>query len=453
MSDRGYSGPGKWIVAIRHLGVTTRLGVCVILVGVAAGFGSMCLALLLHAVQHLTYGYDTGQWLGHESFLQGVGMASPWRRLAALVGAGLVAGAGWFAVYRWGRPLVSVRGAVAGKVMSSWSALVHALLQIVTVAMGSPLGREVAPREIGALFAQNISRLFGLRPQEARVLVACGAGAGLAAIYNVPFAGALFVLEVLLAEMSGPAAIQALVTSGIATWIARLGLGDEMQYHIPVYTLSNGLLAWSVFAGPLMGAAAMGYRSLTARMRAQAPRGAMILPLCLIAFTLTGWLAMTFPGLPGNGKGPLQSVLVDGMTLQTAAILLVLKLAVTAACLRAGAQGGLLTPGLTVGGLLSVVLALGLRSGGIDLDAGACACVGAAAFLGVSMQMPLTAMVLMLGFTGVGQGFVLPIMIASCGAWLAANWIQQLQSDRAAALLRKIDDAGGGDVAGESTRA
>jgi H+/Cl- antiporter ClcA len=418
---------------LRQLSTTIRLGLCVVLVGIGAGLGSMGLALLLHGIQHFTYGYDTGQWLGRDSFLQGVGMAGPWRRLAALTGAGLVAGLGWFAVARWGRPLVSVRGAVAGKIMSPGSSIVHALLQIVTVAMGSPLGREVAPREVGALAAQRLGSALRLGADQVRVLAACGAGAGLAAIYNVPFAGALFVLEVLLAELSASLAIQALVACGVATWVAHLGLGDEMQYHIPAYTLSNGLLAWSVLAGPILGAAAMGYRRLTARMRARAAQGAMIVPCCLAAFVLTGLLATMFPGLPGNGKGPLQSVLVDGMTLQGAAIMLVLKLVVTAACLRAGAQGGLLTPGLTVGGLLSTVLALGLRLGGIGLDAGACACVGAAAFLGVSMQMPLTALMLMLGFTGMSSDFLLPIMIASCGAWLAAYWIKHIQDCRTTA--------------------
>lgn len=433
MSDLPGRENSPWAVSMGQLRANIRLGLCVLLVGACAGVGSMCLALLLHAIQHLTYGYDTGQWLGSESFLQGVGMASPWRRLAALTGAGVVAGAGWFMVHRWGRPLVSVRGAVAGKAMPPGSTAAHALLQIVTVAMGSPLGREVAPREIGALFAQRLGAVFGLGADQVRVLVACGAGAGLAAIYNVPFAGALFVLEVLLAQMSASAAVQALVACAVATWVARLGLGDAMQYHIPAYTVSNGLLAWSVLAGPVLGGAAMAYRGLTARMRACAPRGGMILPLCLIAFMLTGLLAMTYPGLPGNGKGPLQAVLVDGMTLRMAAIMLVLKLVVTAACLRAGAQGGLLTPGLTVGGLLSMVLALGLRLVGIDLDAGACACVGAAAFLGVSMQMPLTALMLMLGFTGVSPDFLLPIMMAMCGAWLTAGWIAQIRSDRDAA--------------------
>lgn len=452
VGDPAIRGAGLWALLVNQLSVTIRLGICVILVGAGAGFGSMCLALLLHAIQHLTYGYDPGQWIGQDSFLHGVGMASPYRRLAALTCAGLVAGFGWYAVYRWGRPLVSVRGAVGGKTMSPGSATAHALLQIVTVAMGSPLGREVAPREIGALLAQRTSRFFGLSADQARTLVACGAGAGLAAIYNVPFAGALFVLEVLLVELTSAAAIQALVACGVATWIARLGLGDEMQYHVPKYAVSNGLLVWSILAGPLLGTAAMGYRALTARMRATAPHGGMVVPLCLMAFVFTGLLAMMFPGIPGNGKGPLQSVLLDGMTLQAAGIILILKLAATAACLRAGAEGGLLTPGLTIGGLLSLVLVLGLRLGGIELEAGACACVGAAAFLGVSMRMPLTAMMLMLGFTGMDQSFLLPIMTASCGAWLAANWIAQIRSDEGAVkknsgAVAVIEKSGEGNAA------
>ncbi len=79
---------------------------------------------------------------------------------------------------------------------------VHAVLQILTVALGSPLGREVAPREIGAIFAGWLAHRAGLSVREQQVMVACGAGAGLAAVYNVPLGGALFVLEVLLGTFS-----------------------------------------------------------------------------------------------------------------------------------------------------------------------------------------------------------------------------------------------------------
>lgn len=86
--------------------------------------------------------------------------------------------------------------------MPAGTTTIHALLQIVTVALGSPLGREVAPREMGALGAGMVARKLGLLADETRTLVACGAGAGLAAVYNVPLAGALFSLEVMLLSFS-----------------------------------------------------------------------------------------------------------------------------------------------------------------------------------------------------------------------------------------------------------
>ena len=94
--------------------------------------------------------------------------ADPLRRLAVLVVCGIVAGGGWWALYRYGRPLVSIRRAVraADPRMPVVSTTVHALLQIVTVALGSPLGREVAPREIGSLLAGRLAHA-GPRPTTA----------------------------------------------------------------------------------------------------------------------------------------------------------------------------------------------------------------------------------------------------------------------------------------------
>ena len=118
-----------------------------------------------------------------------------------------MAGLGWWALYRFGRPLVSIRQAVKSDDprMPLVSTTVHALLQIVTVALGSPLGREVAPREIGSALAGWLSRRAGLSVAQSRIMVACGAGAGLAAVYNVPLGGAVFVLEVLLGTFGWPA--------------------------------------------------------------------------------------------------------------------------------------------------------------------------------------------------------------------------------------------------------
>ena len=74
-------------------------------------------------------------------------------------------------------------------------------------------------------------------------MIACGAGAGLAAVYNVPFGGTLFTLEVLLGTFSLPASVAALATCVVATLVARLGLGNGLQYSVPTLAISSSVIA------------------------------------------------------------------------------------------------------------------------------------------------------------------------------------------------------------------
>ncbi|SET05045.1 H+/Cl-antiporter ClcA [Burkholderia cepacia] len=413
-----------------------RMVVVTILTGVGAGLGGMLLALLLHAIQHVAFGYSIAHVIGTESFLTGVTGADPLRRLAVLIVCGIVAGGGWWALYRYGRPLVSIRRAVrvADPRMPVVSTTIHALLQIVTVALGSPLGREVAPREIGSLLAGQLAHRAGLTPDDCRLMVACGAGAGLAAVYNVPLGGAIFVLEVLLGTFELRALVVAVATSAIAAAVAWIGLGNEHQYTVPPFVLSTPLVAWSIVCGPLFGFAAYGFVRLTTRARANAPKDGRLPVLALINFAVIGVLAMRFPQLLGNGKGPASLGFDGTLTIGLAAALLVLKVLIEAGSLRAGAEGGLLTPGLANGALLGVVL------GGLwslvwpGASIGACALVGATAFLAASMQMPITAVVLLLEFTRADHDSLVPMLLAVTGSLVAYRVAQRWSEGRAKAM-------------------
>ncbi|MBR8175539.1 chloride channel protein [Burkholderia ambifaria] len=413
-----------------------RMAVVTVLTGIGAGLGGMLLALLLHAIQHVAYGYSLSHVVGTQSFLTGVTLADPLRRLAVLVVCGLVAGGGWWALYRYGRPLVSIRRAVraADPRMPFVSTTVHALLQIVTVALGSPLGREVAPREIGSLLAGQLAHRAGLTSADCRLMVACGAGAGLAAVYNVPLGGAVFVLEVLLGTFELRALVVAVVTSAIAAAVAWIGLGNEHQYTVPAFVLSTPLVAWSIVCGPLFGFAAYGFVRLTTRARTDAPKGRLLPVLALVNFAMIGVLAMRFPQLLGNGKGPASLGFDGSLTIGVAATLLVLKVLIEAGSLRAGAEGGLLTPGLANGALLGVVLGglWGLVWPGASI--GGCALIGATAFLAASMQMPITAVVLLLEFTRVNHDSLVPMLLAVAGSLVAYRFAQQLAERRANAI-------------------
>ncbi len=156
-------------------------------------------------------------------------------------------------------------------------------------------------------------------------------------------------------------------------------------------------------------------------MRARAPRDRRLVWWCLSVFVLIGLFAIPFPQLPGNGKGPTQLGFDDALTIGLAAILLLLKLLAIMGSLRAGAEGGLLTPGLTIGALLATLM------GGVwnlvwpSVPPGAFAIVGAGAFLAASMRMPITAIALIVEFTRVEHDFLVPIFFAVAGSIAMLN--------------------------------
>ncbi|HBR6622223.1 TPA: chloride channel protein [Klebsiella pneumoniae] len=369
--------------------------IAVVLTGILAGLSGMVLALILHAIQHLAFGYSYGQIVGSVSFLQGVTESSWPRRIVAIVAGGAVAGFGWWLLGRYGRRRVSIAAAVANPCapMPAGTTTIHALLQIVTVALGSPLGREVAPREMGAL----------------------------AAVYNVPLAGALFSLEVMLLSFSWEKTLAAIMTSAIAAWTATLGLGDESQYHFVSSALPHTFLWWAILAGSILGTGAWLFRKATSAARSRARSNWQMPVFCLLGFSLLAILSLYFPELPGNGKGPMQLALSDGLPLSMGAVLLVLKMVVILAVLRGGAEGGLLTPGLAVGGLVSLLLCALWQLGFPGGDKSSFAVVGAAAFLAASMQMPLTAVALVMEFTHMDHSYLAPALLCAAGAFLTCR--------------------------------
>jgi H+/Cl- antiporter ClcA len=392
----------------------------IVLTGVVAGLSGMLFALLLHFIQHVAYGYSLDAVIGPESFLEGVTSASPARRVAVLTICGMVAGLGWWAVYRFGRPLVSVPAAVGkeepGPPMPFLTTTAHALLQIVTVALGSPLGREVAPREMGALLATKLSDWTELGEEERRVAIACGAGAGLAAVYNVPLGGTVFVLEVLLGSFALKPLAAALAAAPIAAMVAWIGLGNVRQYTVSPLEISGSLIAGAIVAGPLFGIAAYGFRALVRRATSRPHRGWRRIPWCLSVFGALGLLAVLFPQLPGNGKGPSQLGFAGDLGVGLAASLLALKIVAIAASIRAGAAGGVLTPSLTIGALLATVLCYAWNLIFPSVPTAAFAVIGAGAFLASSMNMPMTAIVLTIEFTQVEHDLWLPILLAVAGS-------------------------------------
>ena len=391
----------------------------------------MFLALLLHYVQHIAYGYSPELIISNESFLEGVRASSAERRVIVLTLCGLIAGFGWWAIHRYGRPIVSLSAVVKAPKpqMPLVTTTAHVFLQMITIALGSPLGRESAPREFSALFAGWLSSRAGLNLKDTRIMLACGAGAGLAAVYNVPFGGALFALEVLLCTYSWRVFIPAIATSAIAVVVSWIGLGNEPQYHPPNYPVGYALITWSIMAGPIFGTCAYWFIRIANNAQKKAPRNWQLPVLCLLNFTIIGLLAIYFPSLLGNGKSPAQLEFDEAIGIGLTTILLLLRTLITWSSLRAGARGGLLTPSLANGALLAVLLGGFWNLLWPSSPLGAFALVGATAFLAAAQKMPITAIVLIFEFTRIDLNFLIPILFAVTGSVTTFNLFRPRLTD------------------------
>ena len=392
-----------------------RLIVVTVLVGVGSGIGGAVVYLGLHLIQHLAFGYSEG------TFLEGLLEAPPVSRVVALALAGVIGGVGWWLLRGWARrrpekAVVSVESAVGGRRMPWLVTVVNAGLQIAIVGLGASIGREVAPREIGALMAQWLAERAGVSARERRILVACGAGAGLAAVYSVPLGGAVFAVEILLAEVSFQTVVPALATSAIATLVARIVVPANPLYAVPQFSLSPTIVVWSILAGPVIGLSAVGFVRLSQYAQRHRPKSWGILIVMPLVFTAVGVVSLWFPAILGNGRSLAQLAFQATVPVLLILAMTLVKLAATVGTIGAGAAGGTLTPSLAIGA------GFGLAIGALwslvwpGAPIAVFALVGAAAFLAVTMRAPLTALLLVMEFTNQGADMLAPVMLCIAGA-------------------------------------
>ncbi len=290
------------------------------------------------------------------------------------------------------------------------------------VGMGASLGREGAPQLTGAAVATVLSEWAKLPTWQRRLLVACGAGAGMAAVYNVPLGGALFAVEVLLGTLTLPVVLPAVAMSAIATVVAWVAVPDRATYLVPVFGASASQVVWALIIGPLAGLVAVGWVRAIAAVNRLKPRrrGRVLAPI--IIFTALGAVSIRYPQLLGNGKDTVALAFTNQLAVGLVAVLLVLKPFATIACLGSGAPGGLFTPTLTFGVLFGDLLGHGWAAVVWPGPAlGSYAIIGGAAVLAASMQGPISAIVLILELTHTADGLMVPILLAVAEATTVAR--------------------------------
>jgi CIC family chloride channel protein len=408
--------PGRGIVA----SYTPQFWLIVVALGLITGIAGSALMEILKLVEHAAWNYRPGDG----SFLNAVSSSPAWRHIVILAVAALIVAAGVLLLRRLpssgGGEISETLWLHEGR-MSFLPSLARGVLSIITVGMGVSLGREAAPQLAGAATASRFADWTGLPLWQRRLLVASGAGAGMAAVYNVPLGGALFALEVLLGTLALPLVLPALVTSLIATAVAWITLGTNPTYSVPNYGVHASQLVWAALMGPLAGVLAVIWVRTIAKANALRPRRAGRFVAPLVIFTALGAVAIPYPQLLGNGLDIVQRASVGELSVGLLAVLFVLKPLATAACLGSGSPGGLFTPTLTVGVLLAGITGTAWSHLWPGAPAGSYALIGGGAFLAAAMQGPLSGVVLVLELTRHTDALMVPTLLGVAVATVIAR--------------------------------
>lgn len=391
--------------------VQRRFWLLVVAVGVAAGAGAALLMALLGWVEALA-------WPAGATLLGRVEAADPLRRVGVLAGAGLlvVVVANLLRQPTGGHGTAGILASVwTGSAFSLRRALTRGVLSIVVVGMGAPLGREGALMSTGAGLGWFAGRRLGLEETHVRLLIACGASAGIAAAYNVPIGGALFGLEVILGsfalELFGPVVVCCVVS----TLVSRTLLHAHAAYLIPEYELGGPveLLAIAI-AAPFLGVASSFFVYTVEQLSQLSERSpGWIRPaLPVLVLAGVGVVAIRFPEILGNGYEAVDQALQGELPITLLFALPFIKLVSSGIASGSGVPGGLFTPSLFFGALLGggVGAALELVWAGAP-PAPAFALVGMGAALAGTTHATMAAVLIIFEMTR-DYAMVLPLLIA-----------------------------------------
>jgi CIC family chloride channel protein len=311
--------------------------------------------------------------------------------------------------------------------------LLRMITATLTIGSGGSAGKEGPTVQIGAAAGSLIGDLFRLPARRRKVLLACGASAGIAAAFDAPFAGALFAFEILLGEIFVAAFAPILIAATVAVVLRRAIYGDARLFEVPaeaVDYLIHGSAQHAIVCGLLgvvAGLVSIAYvRAVvrTERIFERAPIPTFLRPA--IGGLLVGLLGLAIPAVLGEGHGVVVSLLGGSHVALFAAVLVVTKIVATALTLGSGGTGGAFAPLLVIGAALGTACAplAGLIPGIDAAPAAALAVVAMSAMLAGALHAPITAIAFGMAITG-DYRMILLVMVATVASFAVSTLLER----------------------------
>ena len=400
------------------------LTVSTLVLGVIVGMSSLLLTLLLDGVEQMFLNFQES--MNHPAATA----LSPLHRLFSVFVGGIIAALIWWILRGRFKPTVSIGKALTGKQMPFGETIVHVMTQIFYVGTGGSVGRELAPREAGAMFAQKWNTYlkkvgWNLSPEDQKLLVAAAAGAGFAGVYSAPVTGMFFCVEILLHKITKKTVTVSLTMSIISMLICLIVKGFDPYYlagkqQFPIY-----FLVFAIITAPICGICGALFRRAFKRAGRQQTTDRKILWQLPAAALLTGLISLKFPQIMGNGRALAQ--LAISTTNQKIIWLLLLgallKALVTVLTIRSGASGGTLQPSISIGAALGAVIGFGFKLFIPGIALWQCALLGGCALLAASQQAPLMAFFMIIEVAHLGFSAFVPLGLGVAFSIAAAELV------------------------------
>jgi CIC family chloride channel protein len=276
------------------------------------------------------------------------------------------------------------------------SGLVKALSSLVSISTGASIGREGMITQLTAMLASKTGQLAQWHPYRLRMLVACGAAAGIAAAYNAPIGGSVFAAQIVLGNFSMNLFAPLLVASVVATMVSRSFFGIRPWYEVPPLDFTLLHLPWFLVLGFLSGVLGAAFQKAIGLVEGWfARRPWPVYVRLALAGLGVGVISFWLPQVWGNGYSVTNRILDGVFPLRLLALIFLAKLLATVVTVGAGTVGGVFTPTLFLGASLGSVFGTLLHEARLveALPTGGFALVGMASVLAATTHSPLLAMI------------------------------------------------------------
>ncbi|MFW2330868.1 MAG: chloride channel protein [Nitrospinota bacterium] len=306
--------------------------------------------------------------------------------------------------------------AVDGGRVRKRTVLVRAFASSIFLGSGGSGGREGPIAQVCGALASTIGQWLNFSTERLRLLVGCGAAAGIAAAFNAPIAGVIFAVELILADYNVISFLPIVISSVTATATKRMIVGDVPAFVAPTYALASpyeillylllgiicGLIGWLFFKSYFF-ADTFFKNHFKVHIAVKPALGGLVV----------GVIGVFLPEVFGNGYDAMTSMLTGNMILTTALLLIVFKIIATSAALGTGGSGGVFAPSLFIGCMVGGAFGYGVNYvAPFEVGSpGAYAMVGIGAVMAAVAHAPLTNILMGYELTG-NYEIILPIMTA-----------------------------------------